>query len=289
MKILMPFDFSDASMNAFNYIIDMIDDSIELHILHVSSGLMTSGQFSQIGASNDLYNVEDEIETIICKNLGVQNLPEFITTHVVYGDIVSSIGNYAKKMEIDEIIMATKDNYDLFDRWLGTVSFGVIKTSKVPVRLIPPNSSYNSMANILVALDEDSDVHNQLDFLGSWNKNIGAKMSFIHIKDNDDDNFALIKEQIVNKYFETNDAQFSFEIIETEKSNIAKGIINYAESENMDMVCVFPRSQALLETIFFKSISKSLILSTKSPLYFIPKSATYTGRRSDKLVNNKSV
>lgn len=285
----MPFDFSDASINAFNYIIDMIEESVELHILHVSSGLMTSGQFSQIGASNDLYNVEDEIETIICKNLGVQNLPEFINTNVAYGDIVSSIGNYAKKMEIDEIIMATKDNYDLFDRWLGTVSFGVIKTSKIPVRLIPPNSTYNSLTNILVALDEDMDVNSQLDFLGSWNKELGAKMSFIHIKDSADDNFDLIKEQIVNKYFESNDAQFSFEIIESEQSNIAQGIINYAENENMDLVCVFPRSQALLETIFFKSISKSLILSTKSPLYFIPKSVTYTGSRSDKLVNSKSI
>jgi len=268
-KILIPFDFSEISTNALRFALNLYPES-EFKILHVAyrGADLDKPSFDGHGVTQKMVLTES-VQAILQANVTSVDQLENIEIVIENGSKVEQILRHAK-MFADGIMMGTRDSYGLLDRWIGTVSLGVVKQSNVPVYLIPKFSNVRNFENILVASDFHLNSKLHLQNLIDWNKNHLAHLSFVHLKESYGDDFIEEKDNIVNRMFEEGKPQFSFDIISKRVYEGPSALLSIAYNNKSDLIVLIPSKQNLLDTIFFKSFTKEILLKSSIPLLFFP-------------------
>ena len=270
-RILIPVDYSNVSINALHYAANFAEgQEVELLIFHVYSGLLDMHEplLTTIGESKQEL-VESSLKEFVEKNLDGSAISGLnLDFMVVQGNPVYEIVREAQNC--DMIVMGTRDKYDLFDKFLGTISLGVSKKSHKPLLLIPNNAKFKNYKRILIASDHHIKDHEILHKIRNWNKPYKAFLQFLHIKDSKKDDFEKMSDEIVKDFFESeSDVDFSFEIISKRSTDVSDSLLNSAYQSNMDLIIVVPEDQSFLSSLIFSSISKELILKSAIPVLFI--------------------
>ena len=153
-KIIIPFDFTEVALNAVKYAIDFSTDKDELHVVHVHSGLLSIQSPLMLRAGQDYVDsLQEEIKNTIETNLNLSEVPGNLKTKAINGDPVHAIAKYCRRELIDIAIVGTRDKYDMVDRWVGTISLGIIKSLYIPVYLIPRNAEFKGFNKAIDFID----------------------------------------------------------------------------------------------------------------------------------------
>lgn len=152
-RILVPVDFSPASINALDTVIALarqhdatilLLNVVETNIL---SGLPGDAYLSEITVRALIGKSENELQFLQNSITSRFMLPcEAITTT---GFLSSSINKISADNKIDMIIMGTHGTLGFKDLFIGSNAYNVVKNSVCPVLTVPLQSKWQSFKNIL--------------------------------------------------------------------------------------------------------------------------------------------
>jgi nucleotide-binding universal stress UspA family protein len=163
------------------------------------------------------------------------------------------------------IIMGSKGNSDVGGNVFGNTTSNIIRTSKIPVLVIPPGLTYKPIQRVALACHKDELLTEKVvreisDFIGE----LKAKMYILDI-------VRELAEPISKSYEETNKIKSHFNalspsvhIIEDEK--VVHGINDFGEENEIDIVIMIPEKHTLFERLFTEIHTIHMARSTNRPL-----------------------
>ena len=142
MRILLPVDGSDASVRVIEHMIRRRGfyaepDKIELHLLNVQHGLPRHVGRMVDSADLDDYHREEGLKCMAPARAALDAAGVPYTYHIGVGEPPEVIIRYVEKLGCEQIRMGIHNRGFVADFFMGSVSSGVLKLTKVPVLLVP--------------------------------------------------------------------------------------------------------------------------------------------------------
>ena len=160
-SILLPTDFSNNSLNAIHYAIEMFaDDQCEFFFLNVQkvSSFMSDDLIAMEPSTTIYQNLietsKKKLETIITDVRKKFKIGIHIYHSIVdYDNLVDSINQIVKSKNIDLIVMGTKGATGAEKIIFGSNTVRVIKGTDSPILAIPDNCKYGKLDRIAFPSD----------------------------------------------------------------------------------------------------------------------------------------
>lgn len=271
-------DFTEVSVNALRYAIDMFGIQGEFTLVHATTGIATiNGEFDPGILESRMEFLERRLESIANEVVGVTQLPNNFTLKVLVGNPVLSITSFVKEEGADfkAMVLGTRDQYDFFDKWMGTISLGLVKKLDIPVYLIPIYASFEGIDKVMIASDYQLKDTKAIINVSKWNNEHNAEVKFLHIHPDSSKSYKEEREEILNDLFRKENSSANLEIEVIQGRNISDTLLGKAYNYHADLLVVFPENHSFVHTLLFKSISKELILKSDIPILFFPKDYEY--------------
>ncbi|MFZ0490177.1 MAG: universal stress protein [Salegentibacter sp.] len=253
-NILIPFDFSEVSLNALEYAVQFAgkDPSMQLFLLHVDNN-----QFSE-------ENVQSKFKKAVAKYKKPLN-PQFHTL-TKQGELIPNIIEIQKELAVDLIIMGTS-GADGNGEEIATRTSKFVQEADLPVLVIPESTKYFRLKTISVTVGQEKILDTTpLSVLLDVARKFQAEVHVLTVhKDEvymgyspeDETN-----ENILQYYLEDFYSHHSF----SENEDIEKGIMEYIEKHEIDMLAIMPRTHLKTEAASEGKLTRMLTLHTNIPL-----------------------
>ena len=223
--IIVPWDFSQVAENAFQHAVNISKvvnrDILLLHIAHDSK--------------------DKELKTVELKASSEKLGKEYGKKpfyKVVRGSIFHAIGETAKELKAEMIIMGThgvKGAQKLF----GSKALKVVVSSRIPFLVVQDKPAKENFDTILLPIDFKRENKEKANWIYYLSRNFGSKFIILKSKARDKG----FKRKIISniKYVETflKGHDVAYEIVTASgKQKFKKEIISFAKSHNADLILV---------------------------------------------------
>jgi nucleotide-binding universal stress UspA family protein len=284
--ILVPIDFSDSSLNAVYYAVEMADlfDS-EITLLHV---LSTSALKSLFTNDSEIALLRDKVRNKLdeTKSQILEKWPNMrVSTLVSEGKPFKVINRVAKENKTDTIVMGTNGANGI-EQFTGSTTTRVLKSSGIPVIAVKHKQTNPKFNKIVIPIDLTKTSRQKID----WAVKLGVKYnSTIHIiMELDKDELAIkkIKANLnqAETIFKRNGIKYESHLLDDRQypDNLGKDTIQYAEEIDADLIMIMTKSEsAKLSEFFVGSYAEQIVnSSSKTPVMCInpkPTGALSTG------------
>lgn len=270
-RILVPIDFSAVSKNAYKYACHLAESMYaEIHLLHVHHVEVMAQDPVFLAVREDPDEIEARMRHFVTEYPHEEDckLVEPTSIRCQVGDPATQIAE-AAKTGVDIIVMGTREQHGVLDKWLGTVSSSVGRQARCPVLLVPGNVSYRKPENIVFASDILAGEKRIIDQLASFNKPYGATIHFVHVQTDGDEDFAPTKEKLFSTLFAAGEPDFPFEMITLHDYNVVERVFQYAKNHDAALIVVASEKRGLLASFTHKSVSKQFVLHGELPVMVI--------------------
>ncbi len=274
-NILIPTDFSENSQNAIKYALEYFSDiPVNFYLLHVSPNRASETRNpynffetfeSQQEIDSPITQLLEEIK--ICKSFTLNPLHLFFS---IYENIslVESIRKQLEEKEIDYIFMGTKGASNISRTDIGSNTSEVITKVKCPVLVIPPQAKFKGIKNIALPTDfngiyKNRVIHTIFETLKLQN----AGLRILHIKSSGQN---LSQEKKDNKSFLQDcfkETKHSFHFLEN--NNIEKGIQDFVETWEIDMIAMVAKNLNIIQRLLFKPMDKTISYHNEIPFLVV--------------------
>lgn len=174
----------------------------------------------------------------------------------------------AKESDISTVVMATRSSKVMLQQWLGSTSITVSEACDRPVFLIPPRARFTSFKRIVVANNHataDPYPLGQVEELANF---YGGLVHFVHVEWPDQGAaFRFTPWWLMNELIEKEpEATYPFEVVTVEDTDVANGLLEYAEKVGADLVVVVNRLRSRWRSLLRASLAQDVALRTDRPL-----------------------
>jgi len=267
-KILCPTDFSETAHKATAYAAKLAQKTgAQLILFHVQSlwnaipANVIWGKFITLKAVKEQL---DELSLEITKVYKISCYGEVhANNHLSISTIIADTSNH-----YDLVVMGT-DGPDTFSEFfLGSNTYRVIKTSRVPVLLVPAGYEFQDIADIVYAVDYFHDQRLELNQLIQWAEPLQATVTILQVMNQPYDKGSEEKwneAQIhLKKFYGARIAlrfttQFSDQPIEAFDS--------YTSHNPCDALAVCTRDHTLIEKLVHNSVIRQLSAVAQKPVF----------------------
>ncbi len=267
-KIIVPTDFSTNAANALDYALDIAaKNGMEILLLH-SYSVPYTGSNVMIDISDVLrQKAEDEIRLLMEEiRHNKKNDDTVINWSCEYGPASEIIAAKAETEKVDLIVMGTKGADSVASKLLGSVTYNTIRKVKIPVIVVPENAKPGTIKKIVFA----SDLHvngniGTIDHLKKFAQDCGSSIDVLYINTKAD-----IKPDIIQAVdtlridHKLGDVYHKFEVVNN--AVVEDGINEFINTHPCDLLAVMPKHQGFLESLFHKSVTRSLTMHAHMPL-----------------------
>lgn len=254
-KILIPFDFSEASVNALDYAVNFVGTERSITILGLYVGTMPISEPDNEKLRKDFSKVLDSF------NVKLKVAPEFITDT---GEVVNTILSAQEKSGADLIMMGTMGD-KITDEAITNTSKLVLKAN-CPVISIPYGTEVRVPKRIaLVMGGEKIDDKEVLETLLDIARTFDAKVHVLTIyKDSvyEEEAIKESNENLLEYYLEHFYVDHTF----SKNQDIEKGILDYITEKNIDLLTILPRNHTEKSTPSEGRLTKLLTLHSEIPV-----------------------
>lgn len=267
-NIIVPIDFSDTSVNAARYAVELAKDipGANITLYHVYSSI----SFSTL-TSNDAFSRQMVSEAAL-KILKDKLDKEFqsITCVAEAGSFVENLADYALGNHADLVVMGITGSSKLTQVFMGTNTLNVIRNISCPVMIIPPKAKYTGLKKVVLTSDF-KDVARTTPF-ASIKKILDLFNPKLDILNVDSEHFVeltpefKIEKEAMEDKLGTYNPEFSF----LRSYDFLEGISSFVESRNMDAIITVPHKHTLFNQFFVTSSTKKLAYHSTVPIIAIP-------------------
>lgn len=275
VKIIVPTDFSETSLNAYNFANHLAKDTNGVIFLtHIFNPPISDvDQFAFIDDS--LIKVyKDRLDELVL-SVDQDRIGTFMAEPLVEG--IFKVG--IPKMELIELskepnsvmVMGTSGEGDLFKKVFGSLTLEMIESSYCPIYLVPPGSHYSDSKEIIY-LSEDlkNDVLHLL-YVGNLCKSRGAVLKLIHYQDANHEPFNVSDTiDVIDSYFP--ELVYHIEIIDTEDT--LKNIKKLLTGDSNNLVVMSTKHRNIFEKMFHNSMTEFAALHCNSPILILNQQTT---------------
>lgn len=266
MRFLVPVDFSEGAANAVRYAAALAETGgASLVILHVVVPPFDEHAFLAFDADAVRSEAMAKLESWaadLCSGFNIA-----FESKVRVGEVAEETRQLADLMNIDFIIMGTREVTAMRKLLYGSHATEVIERASCPVLAIPEDEPFVPYRKIVYATDyQPSDLH-ALTKLSQLAKITGAAIDVVHITEEDADRATelsiiayfedLIRENI--PYPNISCRVFSHE-------NVGRGIERFTHSVGGDIVALAMRRQGFLSKLFRGSLTKEFVTRSTVPI-----------------------
>ena len=184
-NILVPLDFSEASLNALDAAIAIAkQQNATITLLNVADSSLIFGfksvHYISEKTIDSIVDVSTRMLDSLLMTLNEKHQLNF-TSKVRVGLVPQSITNTASEIDADLIIMGTHGVSGFREFFIGSTAQNVVKISSCPVLTIPPNKKWLEFKKILFPIRPVKGVMEKYDFLRKIIANTNASMDVLFL------------------------------------------------------------------------------------------------------------
>ncbi len=283
IKLLVPVDFSDYSLNALKYAIKLGEKlPSEITLAHCFPEIVDESDLgipagTEVKDPQKLIREERAKEKNWLEDLKRKTEQEFTTeqkqnikikTRFEIGYAEDVLLTISEDMKPDVIVMGTKSKDETIKELLGSVTSDVIKKARVPVLTIPADSEIDmdKISNILFVTDfseVDYDSLHKLISLISPFKTIIYGIQFNTVKPDKWD-----KEKL-NEFRNYCAGTYRNHKIEADilySDNFLEDLDKFIKEKGIDIIAMTRKKRNLISSLFHPSITRKILFHTNIPL-----------------------
>ncbi len=262
--ILFPTDFSDASMNALDFAIQIAKRNnmrivlFHAYQLHVMDPNMPLPEIS-VDAIHD--SVMGRLENLKNDLLLKENL--HIETASGFGFTADAINQATEDFDIDYVVMGTTGISGITRVIMGSNTAACIDKIKKPVIAIPMNAQFRGFDKIIFASALHEEELQALEKLNELLKHFGAEVHVVHTFNPDD------KQRMeLNQFQELADAKlYNVKTFYRQFSgSIVEGIEQAIRLQKTDALVMVTHHRGFFKKLFDRSLTRQMIYHTDVPL-----------------------
>jgi nucleotide-binding universal stress UspA family protein len=264
-KILVPVDFSEASLNALETAIQIAgNNKALLQILHVSDG---QAQAESTGSADMLENerhIFDAMAGSILQKHGIKSEILFME-----GFVGPTISKTAFLNKPDLIVMGAHGASGFRELFVGSNTYYVIKFSVCPVLVIPERDKWPGFNKIVYPARTTFGALQRYEFVKRLAKGPAASVDFLGLsKDGVEENaWSSMAEKLKSK----NGAQVQLTVAFSHEKNIAREVLDYSDRANADLIVISPALDVVNKQFFVGPFSQRIVNHAKVPVLYINK------------------
>jgi nucleotide-binding universal stress UspA family protein len=269
-KILCPVDFSDVSLNAIEFAVEIGKKfHSRITLLHVfvendfnkAIGPVGRGKsFKELMAMANT-KLKKLVETINeeSRNNGIG----FCDYYLEMGNLKDKVKEVAQDENYDLIVMGTTGVSRSNGVFFGSNTEDIIDTVRKPILCVPQNSSYSKFKKIVYGSDFLKEDRYAIQEVISFATMFDARINVLHLNlsDSDEEYKKFIDD--LKSFIQYNKISF---INKNYKGDLGHGINEYVEQEKADLLVVFKRKRNIVESLSSKSLTQILSYTTDKPL-----------------------
>lgn len=268
-KILVPTDFSDIAANAFRFaqrIAAKEEATITvMHAHHPSFDYsnpymdLPAQEFEQV--KKDLLNNFMEANTLTSSSGGVDVLPETI---IQIGFAAEEITRASK--EVDLIVMGTTGEGNLLEKVFGSVSTHVASNAYCPVLLVPGKCDCQGFDNVIYASNNEAADRVMLKEVMSIIGTAPSTIHFVYVDVDEELEAYELRKAEAEEIMREGLSNTKIQKVSIGCDDIQKGIVQYADDKNADLIVTATSHRSFLEKLFHKSVTRDVVFHTTVPL-----------------------
>ncbi len=261
-KILIPTDFSDHASNAIKAGVSIAKHyGAEVILLHILD-LPQSGSDSVVKGT-------PAPEVIFFKNVAERKLQEIgmdpifsglsVSTSLILDRTAYGVTKSAEHNDVDLIVIGSHGVSGAKKNFVGSNTQKVVRSANVPVLVIRDEITFSTINNIVFASDFSNEMRPAFENVLKITKETGAKLHLLVI--NTPNNFkpTNVTEEIVAKFLDDAENNDAFELNIYNDMSIERGIINFTDKIDAELVAIATHGRTGLSHFFNGSISEDLI------------------------------
>ncbi|SFN68427.1 universal stress protein [Salegentibacter flavus] len=256
-NLLIPFDFSDVSMNALEYAMRFAArcEKATLNLLYISDSKMEKDKEKEL---------KSNFEELLRKYQGAGEPP--ISYHFRTGNFTDAIIDIHKSLDIDLVIMGTSGAEEGVESPVTRTSRFVLEAD-LPVLVVPVSNKYFKLDKILLALGEDV-MHDTstLNLLLDVSSRSKAEVDVLTVSRNPESaGYSEADEKNENTlqyYLEMFYSHHSF----AENEDILKGIDDYIKKHDVDLLAIMPKTHATTGSPSKGKLTREVTLKSEIPV-----------------------
>ncbi|MEO6133264.1 MAG: universal stress protein [Saprospiraceae bacterium] len=237
--IIVPVDLSGNSKDALRYAAQLAQHAgTDLMIVHCYTQLQKTVKSVAGPAENE----KDPLKWILKRIKKIKSkyptLP--VDFRIIKGDTLDSLKKIIENLKSDIVVMGTQGMGQNEETYLGSTSGALVKTTDIPVILIPPGFKFNGIDRIVFAA-KDTFVRymGALEPIISINQIFKPHVQLLHLGEQPDpipeQSFSIL--QVIN------------DITRYGNDNFNESIHEYLSQHNADLLCVIRRKRGLIEKL----------------------------------------
>ena len=275
-KILLPTDFSENSINAIRYAVQLFkDEKCTFHLLHAYTPAIYYIEYVPLnpdpaGLSASIKdNLLKNLKKIVKKLKSEFNNPNHqFKTNVAFNTLILEIKETTIEKSIDFIVMGTKGATGAKEILFGSNTVHVLKNAKCPVLAIPSNFSFENPHEILFPSDYGIDFQeNHVNPIIDIALNHISRVNILNVSYGYD----LTEEQEQNrKKLEAcfkNIAHLFHRVID---QDIPEAITMFQQKTRVNLLVMINNKHSFFENLFFKSTINQIGFHLNIPFLVIP-------------------
>lgn len=265
-KILVPVDFSEQSINAFNLakVIAKKANS-EIFLLNVIEPYMPFSEVGYTATEQDYLSHLKETSASHLQRL-LEDNPEFsIFSQVEIGSIFRVIRDYIQNNNIDLVVMGTQGASGLEEVLVGSNTEKIVRTATCPVLTVRNNLENFEVKALVFATNLRAEQVKAIEMLKNFQGFFGAHLHLVYV--NTPNSFLSsqeIKEQSNEFIKKANLNNFTLHVESDVNEEI--GVIHAAESLKADIIAMGTHQRKGLAHWFAGSIAEDVVNHANRPV-----------------------
>lgn len=274
-KILIPTDggiLGDYACSVAKRLNEKIDlEVIYLNVIHAPSGVVMNheGEFIDDREFDytHIYKQQEQQKLALTKWAHQKKVQGEV--HVIIGDVNRAITSFAKKMQVDLIIMGTHGIFNLKDSIAGSHTEYITIHSKIPVISLKCDRSEMILDQIVLVSDFEECEKYNLHWIQEIAKAFSSTIVLLKIVQNLSRTNREYEFKKMDEFAKINDLDhYKNDLYEDE--SVARGVTRYCEEHHIDLVAIGTHQTKGLTKLFHKSISKDLVNHIYHPVLTFP-------------------
>jgi nucleotide-binding universal stress UspA family protein len=269
-KILIPIDYSDTSMNAACYAMNLAKEigakAILFHAFHIpivpSETPVIIVTYDELEKDNieSMKSFEQKLRT----KVNSENEIEFIVRPGFLTDVIKDIIDEEK---IDLIVMGITGTSKINQVLIGSNTSAMMKNIDCPTLAIPNKSNFKTIKNIAFACDLENTKNSTFDQLKKIVGIFKAKLSVINVVDPSSE---TNHEQADSESKLESELKGIEHTLHYPKNNdIIFAINEFVDKQGIDLLIMLPRKHSFISSMFHSSNTKKMAFHSNIPLLAI--------------------
>lgn len=263
MKIIIPIDFSDNSLNALDFAVALAGKrGGEIILVHVIEAVFDFASQASVAIESMHRDAESLMQKTILK---YQDSNLKFTSCIKEGTASISVARLAKEMNVTLIVMGTQGASGIKVALIGSTTINLIKESSIPVLVVPAESNALEIRKVALALEFATHEEKFIDWVIDMSKRWERGLEFVHVQTaNDFEEEPGIKK--LENFITSHHPGLPVKIHTFYASTPVEGLDQFLEENENVILVMCHEHKNLWEQVLSRSQTIEMIFHSKVPI-----------------------